>query len=107
MYQLYGEGGAWIPNKPINRGLLAGYHMTGGNKMCLNVFYVHFNTFMCIYVQVLVAKGLCAGSACYLHLNRSKLLFRRGFKDCGAGFAKLYCLEDADGNVLRDAAKTL
>ena len=25
MYQLYGEGGAWIPNKPINRGRLDGY----------------------------------------------------------------------------------
>ena len=58
-------------------------------------------------MQVLVAKGLCAGSACYLHLNRSNLLFRQGFKNCGAGFVKLYCLEDEEGNVLRDAAKTL
>ena len=58
-------------------------------------------------MQVLVAKGLCAGSACYLHLNRSNLLFRQDHKDCGAGFAKLYCLEDEDGNVLRGAAETL
>ena len=58
-------------------------------------------------MQVLVAKGLCASSARCLHLNRSNLLFRQGFENCGAGFAKLYCLEDEEGNVLRDAAKTL
>ena len=75
---------------------------------CAKMYTFHtFHTFQHIFVQVHAAKGLCVMGACFLHDKRSNFVVRRGVLNFGAGFAKLYCLEDEDGVVLRDCNATL